>query len=74
MKYIPERSNAFEGGYDTRSYFSHVSTSQEPFHVIQKRWPAIREVICHKVLEGRCDLDGDGTAWTSRKKGKNVGF
>jgi hypothetical protein len=28
----------------------------------------------HKVLEGRCDLNGDGAARTGRKKGKNVGF
>jgi hypothetical protein len=32
------------------------------------------EVMGHEVLEGRCELDGDGAAGTGSKKGKNVGF
>jgi hypothetical protein len=34
MKYVPERSDALKCGYNTSSYFPHISTSQEPFHVI----------------------------------------
>jgi hypothetical protein len=36
--------------------------------------PTIREVVCHKVLEGCCELDGDDAAWTGRKKRRMLAF
>jgi hypothetical protein len=35
--HVPERCNALECSYNTSSYFCHITTSQDPFHVIQKR-------------------------------------